>query len=174
MANIIKEHKLVDTNRVAVVKYVGLIDNSAMANNLLLDVSQLRYALNTNGKIMSSNTDIKTTYKTTIKRVWGQGGLKDGRAILKWQGTNTHSNTEICTFHDSMFDYNFASMGSQGSIPIEDVANSTGNIVLSLDGNNNNDSFTLFLELHKDGRDYDQGQTADPAAFNFGLYDGTH
>lgn len=166
MANIIKQHILVDTNRTAVVKYVGLLDNTAMANNLLLDVSMLSYALNTNGQILSGNTDVKTTYRTTIKRIWGQGGLKDGRAILKWKGTNGSANTEICTFHDSMFDYNFASMGSPGSIPIEDVANSTGDIVLSLDGNNGNDSFTLFIELHKDGRDFDQGQTADPTAFN--------
>lgn len=166
MANIIKEHKLVDTNRVAVIKYVGILDNTAMANNLLLDVSQLRYALNTSGKIMSANVDYKTTYRTTIKRIWGQGGLKDGRAILKWRGTNGSANTEICTFHDSSFDYNFASMGSPGSIPIQDVANSTGDIVLTLDGNNINDSFTLFIELHKDGGDYDQGQTADPKAFN--------
>lgn len=166
MANIIKEHKLVDTNRIAVVKYVGILDNTAMANNLLLDVSQLAYALNTSGYIMTSNTSPKTTYRTTLKRIWGQSGLKDGRAILKWQGTTGKANTEICTFHDSMFDYNFASMGSPGSIPIQDVANSTGSIVISLDGNNINDSFTIFIELHKDGRDYDQGQTRDPAAFN--------
>lgn len=166
MANIIKEHKLVDTNRVAVIKYVGILDNSAMANNLLLDVSMLTYALNTSGKIMSANVDSKTTYKTTIKRIWGQGGLKDGRAILKWRGANTSANTEICTFHDGSFDYNFSSMGTQGSIPIQDTANSTGDIVISLDGNNSNDSFTLFIELHKDARDFDQGQTADPIAFN--------
>ena len=166
MANVIKEHKLVDTNRVAVVKYVGLIDNTAMANNLLLDVSQLRYALNTNGKIMSSNTDPKSVYKTTIKRAWGHAGLKDGYVVLKWAGTTGSANTEIMTFHDGAFDYNFASMGSQGSIPIQDIANSTGDIVISLVGNNNSDTFTLFLELHKDGGDYDQGQTADPSAFN--------
>ena len=166
MANIIKQHILVDTNRVAVVKYVGLIDNTAMANTLLLDVSQLRYALNTNGKIMTGNTDYKTVYKTSIKRAWGHAGLKDGYAVLKWAGRNGSANTEIMTFHDGAFDYNFASMGSQGSIPIQDVANSTGDIVISLFGNNNNDSFTLFLELHKDGSDFDQGQTADPTAFN--------
>lgn len=166
MANIIKEHKLVDTNRVAVVKYVGILDNTAMANTLLLDASQLRFALNANGSIMTGNTDYKGTYRTTIKRIWGQGGLKDGRAILKWGGKNGGANTEICTFHDSSFDYNFASMGTQGSIPIQDVANSSGDIVMSIDGNNLNDSFTLFIELHKDGRDYDQGQTADPTAFN--------
>ena len=166
MANVIKEHILVDTNRTTVVKYVGLLDNTAMSNNLLLNVSQLAYSLNTNGKIMTGGVDAKTTYRTSLKRIWGQGGLKDGRAVLKWQGTSGKANTEICTFHDSMFDYNFASMGSPGSIPVQDVANSTGSIVLSLDGNNNNDSFTLFIELHKDGRDYDQGQTADPTAFN--------
>jgi hypothetical protein len=169
MANIIRSQKLVDNNRTAVVKIVGILDNSAMANSTILDVSQLAYSLNTNGYIMSANVDYKTTYRTTIKRIWGQGGLKDGRAILKWQGRNGFANTEICTFHDSSFDYNFASMGSPGSIPIEDSANSTGDIVMSLDGNNLNDSFTLFIELHKDGRDFDQGQTRDPLAFNNGL-----
>ena len=169
MANVIKEQILVDTNRTSVVKYVGILDNTAMANNLLLDVSNLAFSLNTNGYVMTGGVDHKTTYRTTIKRIWGQGGLKDGRAILKWQGRNGFANNEIVTFHDSSFDYNFASMGSPGSIPIVDSANSTGNIVLSLDGNNLNDSFTVFIELHKDGRDYDQGQTRDPLAFNNGL-----
>jgi hypothetical protein len=30
------------------------------------------------------------------------------------------------------------------------------------------DAFTLFIDLRKDSRDYDSGQTADPAAFNLG------
>ena len=170
MATTLTTQTLVDSNRRTVIKIVG--SGGGDSNASLVVAANLAFATNATGVISKVNP--KRLNRVSIKRVWGQGGLKDGRAILKWQGTNTHSNTEICTFHDSMFDYNFASMGSQGSIPIEDVANSTGNIVLSLDGNNLNDSFTLFLELHKDGRDYDQGQTADPAAFNFGLYDGTH
>ena len=68
MANVIKEQILVDTNRTSVVKYVGILDNTSMANNLLLDVSNLAFSLNTNGYVMTGGVDHKTTYRTTIKR----------------------------------------------------------------------------------------------------------
>ena len=31
------------------------------------------------------------------------------------------------------------------------------------------DAFTLFIDLKKDGRDFDQGAARDPLAFNRGL-----
>lgn len=162
MANGINEQKLVDTNRRALVKYVATVD-TASANVVMLDVSGLAYSLNANGKIMSSNTHIKSLYRTSIKRVWGQGHFKSkGFVTLRWGG----ANTEIVSIGDGQFDYNFDAEGLAASIPIQDVANSTGDIVYSATGVASGDGFTLFVDLKKDGRDYDQGQTADPTAFN--------
>jgi len=162
MANAINEQKLVDTTRRALVKYVATVD-SAAANVVMLDVSNLAYSLNANGKIMSSNTHIKSLYRTTIKRVWGQGHFKSkGFVTLRWGG----ANTEIVSIGDGYFDYNFDVEGLSAAIPIQDVANSTGDIVYSTTSVAAGDGFTLFIDLKKDGRDYDQGQTADPTAFN--------
>ena len=160
MANGISEHKLVDSNRRAVVKYVGTVD-SAAANVVMLDVSSLVYSLNTNGKIMSSNTDIKTLYRTSIKRIWGQGHFKSaGYVTLRWGG----ANSEICTIGNGQFDYNFDAEGLSAAIPAN--TSGTGDVVYSTTGVAAGDVFTLFIDLKKDGRDYDQGQTADPTAFN--------
>jgi len=84
MANIITEQRIVDNNKRALIKYVGTID-TAVANSTLLDASSLSLALNTNGQIMTSNTDIKSTYKTTIKRIFGTA---KANAYIKlcWQG----------------------------------------------------------------------------------------
>jgi hypothetical protein len=162
MANGINEQKLIDSNRRALVKYVATVD-SAAANVVMLDVSSLAYSLNTNGKIMSSNTNIKSLYRTSIKRVWGQGHFKSkGFVTLRWGG----ANTEIISIGDGQFDYNFDAEGLSASIGIQDVANATGDIVYSTAGVASGDGFTLFIDLKKDGRDYDQGQTRDPAAFN--------
>ena len=162
MANGINEQKLVDTNRRALVKYVATVD-SAAANVVMLDVSGLAYSLNANGKIMSSNTHIKSLYRTTIKRVWGQGHFKSkGFITLRWGG----ANTEIVSIGDGQFDYNFDAEGLSAAISIQDVANATGDIVYSTTSVASGDGFTLFVDLKKDGRDYDQGQTADPTAFN--------
>lgn len=160
MANGINEHKLIDNNRRALVKYVATVD-SAAANVVLLDVSSLAYSLNTNGKIMSSNTDIKSLYRTQIKRIWGHGHYKSGGyTSLRWGGTNT----EICHVGAGQFDFNFDAEGMTGAIPANTAG--TGDIVYSTTGVAAGDVFTLFIELKKDGRDYDQGQTADSAAFN--------
>lgn len=160
MANGISEHKLVDTNRRSLVKYVGTVD-SAAANVVLLDVSSLALSLNTNGKIMSSNTDIKSLYRTQIKRIWGQGHFKSaGYVTLRWGG----ANSEICTIGNGQFDYNFDAEGLTASIPANTAG--SGDINYSTTGVAAGDAFTLFIDLKKDGRDYDQGQTADPIAYN--------
>lgn len=163
MANVIQEQKLVDTNRRTVVKYVASVD-TVSANNLLLDVSNLAYSLNANGKIMSSNTHPKSVYRNNIKRIWGQGHFKSkGYVTLLWAGANTDS---IISIGDGQFDYNFDAEGLTASIGIKDVANSTGDILYTTAGVAAGDGFTLFVDLKKNGSDYDQGQTADPTAFN--------
>jgi hypothetical protein len=160
MANGISEHKLIDSNRRALVKYVATVD-SAAANVVMLDVSSLAYSLNTNGKIMSSNTDIKSLYRTQIKRIWGHGHYKSGGYVsLRWGGTNT----DICHIGTGQFDFNFDAEGLSGAIPANTAG--TGDIVYSTTGVAAGDVFTVFVDLKKDGRDYDQGQTADPRSFD--------
>lgn len=167
MANILYKQVLVDTNRRALVKWVGVSDGTTEANTLMLDVATLAFSMNANNQILGSGTDRKPLYRTSIKRIWGQGVFKNkGHIFLKWQGTSGQANTVIASVGDGYFDYSFDAEGMTAAIPIEDSANSTGNIVFSSAGNASGDALTMFIEFKKDGRDYDQGQTRDPAAFN--------
>ena len=163
MANVIREQKIIDNNKRALIKYVVTLD-TATANTMLLDASQLRLALNANGQIMASNTHIKPTYRTTIKRIFGQAKANAYFKVL-WSGSNT---ADIITITTGTFDYDFMSMGDGATINNQDTNSSNGNILLTVVTPSSADTLTLFVDLRKDGRDYDSGQTADPVAFNLG------
>jgi hypothetical protein len=161
MANKIVEQKIVDNNKRSLIKYVFLSDGTAEANTKMIDVSNLKFALNANGYIMQSNTHPKSTYRTTIKRVFGTA-KSSGYVKLQWEGV---ANSEILTFSGSSFDYDFSSMGD-GAVISNPEANATGDIIFSTVAAAANDCFTLFVDLRKNSEDYDSGQTADPYAFN--------
>jgi hypothetical protein len=158
MANRIVEQKLVDTNKKTVVKYVIVADGSTQESNTrLLDASSLAFALNANGII--SQTDMKSNYRTSIKKVKAFGKLA-GTIRLKWEGD---SNSEIIVFGSGGIDYGAEGEGVLINNP---EANATGDILISTVGMGTGDAITMFLELKKDNADYDAGQTADPYAFN--------
>jgi hypothetical protein len=162
MANIFTEQKIIDSNKRALVKYVGTVD-TAVANTILLDASSLRFSLNANGQIMTSNTNIKSNYRTTIKRIFGYAKA-NAYYRLQWAGD---SNSSIVTIGTGTFDYSFDPMGD-GAVISNPEANATGDILLTAVTPSGADTITLFLDLRKDSRDYDSGQTADPVAFNLG------
>lgn len=161
MANVLKGQRIIDGNKRSLIKYVFLSDGTAVANSTLVDASSLAFALNTNGYIMSSNADPKSSYRTTIKRIFGNAKV-NSYITIQWAGT---SNVEIVTIGSGSFDYDFQSMGDGAIIPMESDA-TTGDILLSINNNKNNDAFTLFIDLRKNNEDFDAGQTADPYAFN--------
>lgn len=162
MANQITEQRIIDNNKRALLKYVATLDTAA-ANNLLVNVSTLRFAMNANNMIMVSDTDQKNLYRTTVKRVFGTAKANAYFRLL-WQGANT---ADIVTIGNGNFDYDFQSMGD-GAVISNPDANSNGDILLTVVTPSSTDMLTLFIDLRKDNRDYDAGQTADPVAFNRG------
>lgn len=159
MTTVLTTQTLVDTNRHAVIKVVGV--GGTDANVSLIKSANLAYAINATGQVSSTNP--KRLNRVAIKRIWGQGQMTAAKAVtLQWGG---NSNSSIVTFGTGSFDYNFDSGSTQGTIEIPDPANCTGDIVFSSTAGAT-DSWTIFIDLKKDGRDYDQGQTADPIAFN--------
>lgn len=169
MANTIREQKVIDTNKRALLKYVFLSDGTAEANTILVDASMLSGALNANGQIMSSNTHPKSIYKTKVKRIFGQGKI-NSYVTLAWSGINATGNVEILTLSNGSFDYNFENLGDNAVVPNPGIAdaNCNGDIVFSVNNNKLNDAFTVFIDLRKDSEDYSAGQFADPTAFNRG------
>lgn len=163
MATVLTKQTLVDTNRHAVIKIVGA--GGTDANASLVVAANLAFAINATGQVSTSNP--KRLNRVAIKRIWGQGQLATaGTGVtLKWGG---NANSAIVTFGNGPFDYNFDAGSTPGTIEIPDQANCTGDIVFTSTAGAT-DTWTLFIDLKKDGKDYDQGQTRDPLAFNNGL-----
>ena len=157
MANVIREQKLIDSNKRSLVKYVILSDGTQESNTRLLDASSLAFALNATGVI--SQTDLKSNYRTSIKKIKAYSKTA-GSVRLKWEGD---ANSEIITFGSATVDFNFE---NDGAVITNPESNATGDILISTLGLAAGDAITLFLDLRKDSLDYDAGQTADPYAFN--------
>lgn len=162
MANVITEQKLIDSNKRALIKYTMTLD-TAVANNTLVDASNLKFALNANGFIMTSNTDPKASYGLSVKRVFGVAKA-NAYVKLQWAGD---ANTDMIIIGDGSFDFDFQSMGDGATIS-NNSANATGDILMTVVAPGATDMLTLFLDLRKNGSDYDSGQTADPVSFNRG------
>ena len=172
MANVIKEQRLIDSTKRALIKYVITSDGTADANTVLVDVSTLSGALNTAGYIMSANTDPRPHYRTAIKRVFGYGAANVGGTILlKWHRNG--ANDEIVGVGGGSFDYNFDAHGESALItnpnPGGTGTGNTGDILYS--STLGPGIVTLFVDIKKDNRDYTAGQHVRPSDFNFGDYD---
>lgn len=157
---------LADTNRRTVIKIFGV--GGGESNASLIVAANLAYALSKTGTILTpgDTANAKSQYRTSIKRIWGQGHGSTGKYVtLNWKND---ANTIIAGFGPGQFDYNFDAEGLTCVITQPAVANTTGDILFT-SSLNSSDAFTLFIDLKKDGRDFDQGQTADPTAFNKGL-----
>jgi len=168
MANVLKEQNIFDTQNRALIKFVWISDGTAEANTTLIDVSALAYSLNTNNKIMVSGTHPRSSYRTTIRRIYGTVKANSS-VVLKWQGTATSSlaNDEIITINTGNIDLRPDLPGHPGVLTNpNDLANTNGDILFSVGGPVIGDNFTLIFDIKKDNHDYDAGQTADPSAFN--------
>jgi hypothetical protein len=162
MANLIRTQYVQDTNKRLLAKVVIISDGSQQANTTLIDASTLRFAMNANSYIMTANADPKSVYRTTIKRIFATSKAT-GTIRLQWQGD---ANSEIIAFGGSTtFDLNFENMGDT-AVLTNPEANATGDILITTTALAAGDVATIILDIKKDGRDYDQGQTADPYAFN--------
>ena len=159
MATVVTTQTLVDTNRSSVIKVVGT--GGGDSNTTLVVAANLAFAINATGKVSTLNP--KRLNRLAVKRVWGQGQMSSATNVsLRWGG---NANSTIVTFGNGPFDYNFDNGSTPGTIEIPDTANSTGDIVFSSTAGAT-DSWTIFIDLKKDGRDYDQGGARDPQAFN--------
>lgn len=164
MANIITQQKIVDNTKRALLKYTIISDGTNEANTRLVDASALAYSLNTNGYIMTGDTDAKSNYRTTIKRISGSLSTSGAHIRVRWEGA---SNADIVTMSSGSTDYNFG--GSYDSATVSNPETSpTGDILITTKGFDANTVATIIIDLKKDNRDYDAGQTADPVAFNRG------
>ena len=163
MANKFTEQRLIDSNKRTLIKLTGILDTE-MNNVTVVDVSTLAFALNTSNQIMSSNTNPKSTYDVTVKRVIGDINI-NGLLKLQWHGA---SNTEMLVLGPDTYDLDLDKDGINAVITNNETS-SLGDILISTVGATSNNSYSIILDLRKNSRDYDAGQTRDPVAFNRGV-----
>lgn len=167
MATVVTTQTLVDSTTRTLIKVVGV--GGTDANVKLVTAANLAFALTANGAAVLTPGDTgnaKSQYRTTIRRVFGQGQLTAGKYVmLHWAND---ANTNMVSFGSGAFDYNFSADGTVGCIPQPAIANTSGDILFSSTAAAT-DAWTLFIDLKKDNRDYSAGQIADRLAFNKGL-----
>jgi hypothetical protein len=161
MANANQIAKLVDSNKFAQFKLTGTFDGTGQEiNTIKIDVSSLALALNVNNKIMTSNTDIKSKYNVYVTRVFYSSSVT-GWVKLHYDNNGGGDGTILVVGPGQ------ATLDIPGFIgPNRDIANSNGDICITTQGALANNGYTFIVELRKDARDYDQGQTSDPQSFN--------
>lgn len=162
MANKVVDQKVIDTNKRALLKYVIVSDGSATANSSLIAFKDLNYAINATGHISSTNP--KASYGVTVKRIYGFSNIQGagGYILLKWMND---ANSDIVAVKTGQFDFNMIDVSADHAVLPSPAANTTG-LGYTIASPTSGDILTLFVELRKDSRDFDAGQTADPTAFN--------
>lgn len=166
MANRTLSQTLVDTHKRTLLKYYLASDATATANASIIKFSNLNYALNTNGYI--STTDPRANYGVGIKRIYGYNKTQNagGYITLRWEDD---ANTEIISLASGNFDVDMSGPSGDNAV----IKSPTGNVkglLLSMTAPTAGDTFTLFVDMHKDNHDFDAGAAADPAAFNKGTW----
>lgn len=171
MANFVRTQKLIDNNKRTLIKYVIVGDGSATANATLIKFGDLNYAINATGYVTA--TDPQAHYDVSIKRVYGSATMGGGYVKLQWEDDDTvgNANTEIVAFGNGQFDFDIGGVAGDGAVIRPYAAGENANcvgIIYSITSPAAGDLVNLFVDMRKGGQDFDQGQTADPVAFNAG------
>jgi hypothetical protein len=158
MATTLDIQKLADGPKGTIVKVAFVSDGTAQTGVTLVDVANLSGALSNTGDIRVGQANTLPFYRTSIRKIYGQGTFKTGAHVQIKDNANT-----IAVVGPGQFDMDFDVHGG-GSVP------ANGSITLTSAGIGANDAFTLIIVLKKDPRDFTMGQHADPSAFNSGRF----
>jgi hypothetical protein len=158
MANVLDIQTLADGPKGTIVKVAFASDGTAQTGVTLVDVANLSGALSNTGVVRSGQANSLPYYRTTVRKIYGQGTFKTGAHVKIKDSANT-----IAVIGPGQFDMDFDVHGG-GAI----AAN--GSITFDTAAVGANDGFTLIISLKKDPRDFTMGQHDDPAAFNYGKF----
>lgn len=160
-------HILIDGNKRAVIKRVGILDSDEQ-ETVIVDPRALAYAMNANNlPYYSGNTTASGFANSafTISRVIASVDAEVGHLQLKWQGNNNGSDSK------TIYALGVGSIDTNPQYQLPAIINNatfpTGNLTIKTVGTTANAAYTLIIELHKDNRFYSSGQFQDPDAFNY-------
>lgn len=160
MANAYTEDRIIDSNKRALIKITGTLD-SDMSGLVVVDASTLAQAMNANNLLMVANTHPKAQYRTNVIRLWGDVKV-DGYLTLQYDG----DSNIIQTLGSGSFNMDLD--GALAGTVTNDVANTTGDVTLTGVGIGANNAYTIYIDMRKDPRDFNQGQIDEPSSFNYG------
>ena len=171
MANKVVTQKLIDNNKRTLLKVVVIGDGSATANASLIRFKDLNYAINATGYVTATNP--QSHYEVSVKRIYGYGKFGGGYAKIQWEDNDTigNANTEMVVISNGSFDFDLSGVTGDNAVIRPWGAGETANclgIIYTMASPAAGDIVDLFIDLRKSGNDYDQGQSADPTAFNAG------
>jgi hypothetical protein len=179
MAHVYQIQTLVDNTKRSLIKLLGTHDDAVQEGpNTKILAANLYGALDTNGLIASGNANAvyRSSYHLAIKEIYYDiAAPVNAYVLLYWRATGSAANSPIATLGGGktgslIFNTDKGGLFLDGTTP----ANTTGDIGVQTLGFTQNSAYTIALELRKGpigtqvGRDYDNGQTADPTAFNAG------
>lgn len=151
--------KLIDSTRRLVVRMVS--DGGSETNVLKIDGGSLAYALNANGYILGAGTDRAASYGLELQKIfYSVNGT--GYFNLYTDGDSSAANVVLLLSGSGAMA--FEEGGNATKINCASlVANTKGNIFVTATA-----AYTVVADFRKMAYSYDQGQTADPTAFNRG------
>jgi len=160
MAN--TSQKLIDSTRRVVYSFTG---DAAEVRTLKINPGTLAFSMNANNRILGAGTDRKSQYRLALKKVIYSinGGPSDGFLQISTDG-DASPNTMLNLSGSGVMA--FAEGGDDFTLAFPVAANSTGNIYFSTSTFFGNCSYSVIMDFRKNPADFDQGQTADPTAFN--------
>ena len=163
---------LVDTNKRAVIKRVGIFDTAGgdEPRTIMLDATSLSGTLDANGRLWRAGNTLPAGFGANALTVIRMNYMVDGEVghvQVKWDGGSAANDRTIFAVGVGNGDTN-----PMGNIPAitNNALTPTGNLVVQTFGSTANAAYTLILELHKNTTYYDIGVYKDPAAFNYGEY----
>jgi hypothetical protein len=162
MANFFYDQIISDSNKRAVIKCLGLLDGSGQETaNVKIQGMNLRGALAVDANNMvtvAMGGTPRTNYRANVARIAYNVNIPSGYLKIDYSGT-TICNVAACA---GQFDLNIQeNMGSFGN----PLAGATGNLLFTTVGAGPNNSYTVIIDIHKNGLDYDQGQITRPNDF---------
>ncbi len=156
MANSYSYQVISDSNKRTVIKLTGKLDANGETSNTKILGRSLPGALavDSNNMVLASAPGAvpRSNYRYSVARIVGDVFIPNGYLELLWDGANSQTSIWILS---GSGDYNM--MNSLGVI--QNSANgANGNIIVNTANASNFNSYSIFLELHKDARDFNQGQ----------------
>jgi hypothetical protein len=166
MANQIVEQRLIDTTNRLLTKVNGTFDGSGqVSNSTIIDVSTLSYALNTNGYVLTGNTDVRSFYRIYPTSIKGFSTVPFLRISVMGITTGVYGNTalnDIVVVGNGWFSFDLtdAFKGGKFTSPVP-TANMNGDFMVTSLGAAANQGFTLIIDARKEPQDYDFGRQED-------------